>query len=1241
MTNNKANKSKILALIFGLTMCLALMLGIVFASPTNTVYAAGETPVTELTVSGLTDADVPQIGKNATMPTLTLKESGLEISSVYWFCLNTREVLKDTDTFESGFTYALRLQYSVLDGYEGQITEPSKFKLDGVTASYTLQIDPSNYISFIFNVLGNEELSLVNPERLQLADGYVGAFATTDSIHVKGGKYPYQFSNIQCPTWLPYVVTLDNGNMWKISFYGNRPTTPTLAQVLSFTVTDADGNSKTFTGTTGETKENPGAIQDIVVKYNLPDVGATSPTSEQLKSAITLPPNVVCTEARAYKTSEYTSTTPFTLEKWEEYTFRFKLKTTNGKLFAGSSLLKGYLVSNNNFSYDAKFGNVSENSLVLDFNVTKYGVTTEELDTYKMTTETLKHAKVGVLYNEKIEFTKPAGVADSDIQIKCLDTLYGGLSVNADGTITGTPDDRVYYDWGKTITLRIRFVYKTYILDYKEYQLVVEGYTQLYTPDGKTLKYNGNEQIGVEEGEGYTLSGTYKAKDIGEYTATAKLNPGYRWGDPGSSQYGQGDREITWEIVKGDQSAPTGITTEQATVEGKNDGKILGVTTDMTYSRYNEGSFRDCTGTTIENLAPGKYEVRYKENANYNIGEPTVVEITNKYEKTDFKITTATLPNGKCGVEYNAKIDVACPTGDLSKVEIKNYNEAGYQVWGLNLAKDGTISGKPDKSYGNGQQNVEWRVVYYYDGILMEQKTYFLDINGYTVLSFVSGNQNLIYDGSEQIGVSEGEGYTLTGTTKATDAGNYVATATLKPGYRWDTTSTAIQFANHNINWSIAKANKDAPVGVKGFNTSNVGVSDGKITGVTTDMEYKVVGGTFADCTGAEITGLAKGQYEVRYKESKNYKASAHVTITIAENEVITYTVTVTKGTGGGEFEEGASVTLTANTPGVGERFVGWTLTGVSVADTTQTEITFNMPANAVTATANYEIITYNVNVEKGTATPNKPAQGVKVTITANEPEIGYKFDRWTTDSSDVSFLNATSQETTFTMPNHDVTVTATYVKATYNISVTDCVAKKGEDTVGYAYYGDVIKVTANTAPTGKVFDTWVVTGLDTTGMDLTNPEITFNMPASNVTFKATYRNLENFVVTVEGGTGAGTYKEGESVTVTANDPAEGKVFKGWKDESGEIVSTEKSYTFKVSGEKTLTAVYDDMPSGGGEITPPAKKDGLSGGQIAGIVIGSVLLAGIGGFAIFWFAVKKKTFADLIAAIKALFTKKK
>ena len=112
-------------------------------------------------------------------------------------------------------------------------------------------------------------------------------------------------------------------------------------------------------------------------------------------------------------------------------------------------------------------------------------------------------------------------------------------------------------------------------------------------------------------------------------------------------------------------------------------------------------------------------------------------------------------------------------------------------------------------------------------------------------------------------------------------------------------------------------------------------------------------------------------------------------------------------------------------------------------------------------------------------------------------------------------------------------------------------------------------------------------------------------------------------------------FADGESVTVTAEDK-EGKVFKGWKDASGKIVSTDKSYTFTVTGATTLTAVYEDKTSDGGEIASPDKKDGLSGGMIAGIVIGSAAVAGIGGFAI-----KKKSLADLIAAIKAKFGKKK
>ena len=52
----------------------------------------------------------------------------------------------------------------------------------------------------------------------------------------------------------------------------------------------------------------------------------------------------------------------------------------------------------------------------------------------------------------------------------------------------------------------------------------------------------------------------------------------------------------------------------------------------------------------------------------------------------------------------------------------------------------------------------------------------------------------------------------------------------------------------------------------------------------------------------------------------------------------------------------------------------------------------------------------------------------------------------------------------------------------------------------------------------------------------------------------------------------------------------------------------------------------------GGDIE--SEKTGLSGGAIAGIAVGSVAVAGLGGFSLFWFVIKKKKFADLIALFK-------
>ena len=75
MTKKVTDKSKILALILGLTMCISLMLGIVFASPTSTVYAEGGTGTTGgLTIGG--ESDILGVGYSYEGKTQTLTLNG-------------------------------------------------------------------------------------------------------------------------------------------------------------------------------------------------------------------------------------------------------------------------------------------------------------------------------------------------------------------------------------------------------------------------------------------------------------------------------------------------------------------------------------------------------------------------------------------------------------------------------------------------------------------------------------------------------------------------------------------------------------------------------------------------------------------------------------------------------------------------------------------------------------------------------------------------------------------------------------------------------------------------------------------------------------------------------------------------------------------------------------------------------------------------------------------------------------
>ena len=497
---------------------------------------------------------------------------------------------------------------------------------------------------------------------------------------------------------------------------------------------------------------------------------------------------------------------------------------------------------------------------------------------------------------------------------------------------------------------------------------------------------------------------------------------------------------------------------------------------------------------------------------------------------------------------------------------------------------------------------------------------------------------------------------------KPVDAGTYVVTVTGKGAYVGSFTKEFV----------INKAEQtNVPVGLIA-NPISCREGSGTIDGVTIAMEYRKVGDAdYTKCTSNKITGLAADEYQIRYAENENYLASADVTVTIEISHNFGALMEETPATCIDDgmkahyycsdcrkyFDESKKETTeTALTiPATGVHTFG-----TLIEEKPATCIDGGMKAHyKCTVCGKYFDADKNETTKGSLETPISPYYGHDFGFWVEEQYAtcqapgrkGYKhcsicnkdYDASNTVITDfVIPVNPDGHELGDLVAEVPATCKDTGVKAhrDCNLCGKHCdpitrkeIADLTIPTTNNHTYGELIPEVAATTEDfgvkehkdcsvcGKHFDK---DGNEITAADLVIPKI----------------GTHNVVINGE----SNFYKEGESVTVTANEPAEGKEFKCWQNEKGEIVSTQKEYTFVVKDGMVLTAVYQDKAPGGGtidgEIAPAPDKNGLSGGQIAGIVIGSIAGVGIVGFAIFWFVVKKKTFAELISAIKALFNKK-
>ena len=1170
MTHNKANKSKILALILGLTMCLALMLGIVFASPTSTVYAEGGTGTTGgLTIDGTVDITDPGGTYAYSAADKTLMLNGYNGGVIRFGADNDVTVKLEngsTNTITLSDSAVTENQYGVYAA--GNLTVTGKGTLNinmdisGAGDEITTEYGKALYGLYAKSLTVNGEINVnVN----LTSNGFsCGMFATGDitvadkaNLDIKC-RSKYKNTEFYSTNKVVYGIYSENGDI-KISGTGTKNIEHTC------TVNFARENEAKGIYAENDRQKGGGKIEisgaKLTIKMPGEGAGIESYYDCVIKNA-----DISIVDAE-----------------------------------------KGIAVSNATPSATFK------------------GVTITKSKIYISTTGFARVESISGVAGIEI-YNAELSILDSDVYIESRSCISGN----------GESTNLVFIKGASVVRL---------INPHENNRYVLNAYVSTFD-----LSKGGSVTI---NSVCYNFYGIYDIKLGAKTKAEYGTKDSQSTNDSDAYYYGA-EFNDDLKIIRFVYGAGAGTaTTSDVKVEG------------MKGYAIEESEFTvTLAGDTFTEIAQNTDVTSWFK----NMPSGLVAKIKNKVEAGATSLTVAI-------------------SGTPQSVEtVRAYIEIPEQY---------LVTGEYDITIDPNKNKVDFSIV-----------------SGEAIDVPVPPVTQFDYDGSAKVLLSDGEGYTVSNNNN-TFAGEYTAVVTLKKGYKWSDgttepktihwtikrqdvtievtlTKTTYEYTgytiepeytvyritptgnvelprseyrgvlsnnkdvgkatltvedneigNYNIttpvvvNFEIVKGTKTPPTGLKGIAPSADGAKDGKITGTTADMEYSTDTAFTSPkpCTNTETTGLAEGTYYVRYKETGTSEASDYAEVKVAMNSV-----TVVGGTGGGKYAAGTSVTVKVTVP-TGKKFESWSFTGVvlNTAQLTQQEITFTMPENDVVLTALFKAIDYNITVTDGTSSAPTAKYQEEVTVTANAPAPDMYFDKWEVTGLDTTGMDLTKTEIKFQMPAGNVTFTAKYLPIEkYDIAVTDGTADKTQ-----AKAGETVTITANPAPAGKVFDKWTceTAGVTIEFASATSSPTTFAMPASEVKIKAHFRNegtAPSVEIKVEGGTGAGTYTQGESVTVTAEDK-EGKVFTGWQDESGKIVSTQKEYTFTVAEGTTLTAVYEDTSSGG-EITPPAKKDGLSGGQIAGIVIGTLLLAGIGGFAIFWFAVKKKTFADLGIALKKGFT---
>ena len=459
----------------------------------------------------------------------------------------------------------------------------------------------------------------------------------------------------------------------------------------------------------------------------------------------------------------------------------------------------------------------------------------------------------------------------------------------------------------------------------------------------------------------------------------------------------------------------------------------------------------------------------------------------------------------------------------------------------------------------------------------------------------------------------------ITGNT-ATDAGDYTVSVTSQTGKWADGSTDAVTAA-----WSIGKATQEAPDGLSSVAPTTEGGGDGKITGVTDKMEYRMAGeSSYTACGGTEIENLSAGNYFVRYAEDNNHFASSDVEVTVSDGEPLADFIITFNGNGGSGSM--GPVTVKAGTnyilPACGftapadQEFKAWQIGGTEykVGDSYtvngDTEIKALWESSVITPTT-YTVTVSNNGNGTGTASPSTATAGTTITMTAT-PNEGYHFKEWQVISGGV-----TIKDNKFLMPSANVEVKAIFEKDAPPVPTefTITVKTDGNGTASVSHakavVGTEIALTA-TPNKGYHFKEWeVISG------GVTIKDDKFTMPSANVEVKAIFEKdappaPTEYTITVtsgDNGTASASHAKavvGTEIRLTAT-PNTGYHLKEWQVISGGVTIENNKFTMPSANVEVKAIFEKDAPPAPTEftITVTSGDNGTASASHAKAVVGT------------------------------------